>query len=187
MDGQMAVQSQPQAAVGPLGAVREDRSGRLHGGKVLAERLHARRLAGLYVDPSAEGPLPREAVLLDEARSVIDLARSLLRAEPDQPREVEVDARPTAILEWVLRTLDDPEGMRQLFNPPFLAKYEELGGDAARWAEWAKVEFERFAAEADAALRREFARQPGSGEQPNWRVRTPGYPGCPVRPKGLDY
>jgi len=137
--------------------------------KVLAERLHARRLAGLYVDPSAEGPLPREAVLLDEAQSVIDLARSLLRAEPDQPREVEVDARPTAILEWFLRTLDDPEGMRQLFSPPFLAKYEELGGDAARWAEWAKVEFERFAAEADAALRREFARQPGSGEQPKWR------------------
>jgi AbiV family abortive infection protein len=26
--------------------------------KILAERLHARRLAGLYVDPSAVGPLP---------------------------------------------------------------------------------------------------------------------------------
>jgi hypothetical protein len=92
-------------------------------------------------------------VLLDEAQSVIDLARTLLRAEPDQPREAEADARPTAILEWFLQTLDDPEGMRQLFSPPFLAKYEELG-DAARWAEWAKGEFERFAAEADAALRR---------------------------------
>ncbi len=118
---------------------------------------------------------------------MIDLARSLLRAEPDQPREVEVDARPTAILEWFLRTLDDPEGMRQLFSPPFLAKYEELGGDAARWAEWAKVEFERFAAEADAALRREFARQPGSGEQPNWRVRTRVYTVSRLRPKVLNY
>src|SRR5258708_10815953 len=120
-------------------------------------------------------------------KSVIDLARSLLRAEPDQPREVEVDARPTAILERFLRTLDDPEGMRQLFSPPFLAKYEELGGDAARWAEWAKVEFERFAAEADAALRREFARQRGSGEQPNWRGRTPGYTVSRLRPQVLNY
>jgi len=155
--------------------------------KVLAERLHARRLAGLYVDPSAEGPLPREAVSLDEAQSVIDLARSLLRAEPDKPI-VEVDARPTAILEWFLRTVDDPEGMRQLFSPPFLAKYEELGGDAARWAEWAKGEFERFAAEADAALRREFARPPASGEQPKWRVRTRVYTvSHALRPKVLNY
>jgi AbiV family abortive infection protein len=158
--------------------------------KVLAERLHARRLAGLYVDPSAERPLPREAVSLNEVQSVIDLARSLLRAEPDRPREVEVDARPTVILEWFLRTVDDPEGMRQLFSPPFLAKYEELGGNAARWAEWAKGEFERFAAEADAALRREFARRPGaeSGEQPKWRVRTRVYTiSHALRPKVLNY
>jgi AbiV family abortive infection protein len=155
--------------------------------KILAERLHARRLAGLYVDPSAVGPLPREAVLLDEAQSVIDLARTLLRAEPDQPREAEADARPTAILEWFLQTLDDPEGMRQLFSPPFLAKYEELG-DAARWAEWAKGEFERFAAEADAALRREFARQPGKGEQPKWQVRTRVYTvSHALRRKVLNY
>jgi hypothetical protein len=158
--------------------------------KMLAERLHAQRLAGLYVDPSAEGPLPREAVSLDEAQSVIDLARSLLRAEPDQPKEVEVDARPTAILEWFLQTLDEPEGMRQLFSPPFLAKYEELGGDAARWAEWTKGEFERFAAEADAAIRREFARRPGpeSSQQQKWRVRTRVYTvSHALRPKVLNY
>ena len=127
---------------------------------------------------------------LNELQSVIDLARSLLRAEPDRPREVEVDARPTVILEWFLRTVDDPEGMRQLFSPPFLAKYEELGGNAARWAEWAKGEFERFAAEADAALRREFARRPGaeSGEQPKWRVRTRVYTiSHALRPKVLNY
>jgi AbiV family abortive infection protein len=158
--------------------------------KVLAERLHAQRLAGLYVDPSAEGPLPREAVSLDETQSVIELAWSLLRAEPDQPEEAKVDARPTVILEWFLRTLDDPEGMRQLFSPPFLAKYEELGGDAARWADWAKGEFERLAAEADAAMRREFARRPGpeSDEQPKWRVRTRVYTiSHALRPKVLNY
>jgi hypothetical protein len=112
-------------------------------------------------------------VSLNEAQRIIDLARSLL-PPADQPEGVAVDARPPAILEWFLQTLDDPEGIRQLFSPPFVAKYEELGGDAARWVEWAKGEFERFATEADALMRREFARRPGpeSGEQSKWRVRT---------------
>jgi AbiV family abortive infection protein len=157
--------------------------------KIIAERLHAQRLAGLYVDPTAEGPLPREAVSLDEAQSVIDLARSLLPVT-DKAEEIEVDARPTAILEWFLETLDDPEGMRQLFSPPFLAKYEELGGDAARWGEWAKGEFERFAAQADAVMRRELLRRPGSdsGEQSKWRVRTRVYTiSHALPPKVLKY
>ena len=154
--------------------------------KVIAERLHARRLAGLYVDPSAGAVLPSEAVSFADAQSVIDLTRSFLDAV-DEP---EVDAQPPAILEWFLQTLDDPESMRQLFSAPFLTKYEELGGNVTRWAEWAKGEFDRFAAEADAAMRREFARQPGpeSGEQPKWQVRARVYTvSHAVRPKVLSY
>jgi AbiV family abortive infection protein len=156
----------------------------------LAERLHAQRLAGLYVDPSAADLAPSDVVSLEEAQSAFELALSRLNAEQNRPGEVQVDTGSTALLEWFLQTTDDPESRRQLFSPPFLAKYAELDGNVARWVEWAKGEFERFALEADAAIRRELARRPGlkNGARPKWRIRTRVYTAShALRPKVLTY
>jgi AbiV family abortive infection protein len=157
--------------------------------KALAERLHAQRLVGLYVDPSADAPFPRNAVSLDEAQSLIELGRSLLRTI-DISDDVQPEVQQPALLDWFLRTLDDPESTRVLFSRPFVAKYEELNGDTLRWAEWSKREFERLAAEADDVMRRELARQPGSqsSERPKWRIRTRAYTALhSLRPRVLNY
>jgi len=157
--------------------------------KALAERLHAQRLAGLYVDPSAEDFVPQKAVSLEEAQSTIDLAASLLRAQPMETQATKVDPARTTLLEWFLKTVDDPEGARQLFSVSFLAKYQELDGDAKRWAEWAKDEFEKRAAESDEAMRLEFARRPVSkSEKPKWQIRARIYTiSHSLRPKVLNY
>jgi hypothetical protein len=129
-------------------------------------------------------------VSLEEAQSAFELALSRLNAEQNRPGEVQVDTGSTALLEWFLQTTDDPESRRQLFSPPFLAKYAELDGNVARWVEWAKGEFERFALEADAAIRRELARRPGlkNGARPKWRIRTRVYTAShALRPKVLTY
>jgi AbiV family abortive infection protein len=154
----------------------------------LAQRMHARRLAGLYVEPLAEFSLPQDAVSLEEAQSIIDLARSRLSIEPLV--EVPEDHQAPEVLNWFLETMESPEGLRQLLSSSFVARFEQLGGDAVSWMTWAKSEIERNTAEAEAILRAELARQVGSGneEQPKWRTRTRVYTAShSIRPKVLKY
>jgi AbiV family abortive infection protein len=154
----------------------------------LAQRMHARRLAGLYVQPLAELSLPQDAVSLEQAQSIIGLARSRLGVEPSV--DLPEDHQPPEVLNWFLDTMENPEGSRQLFSVSFLARFEELGGDAVSWITWAKTEIERNAAEADAILRAELARRPGSesGEKPKWRTRTRVHAvSHSIRPRVLKY
>lgn len=156
--------------------------------RAYAERLHAQRLAGLYVDHMIDSSSPQDVVTLSEARSMIDLARSRLAVEVEtEVSQPGVEA--LEILGWFLQTLDDPEGMRQLFSRQFLERFEELDGDAAQWMRWAKSECERRVAEVDAILREELARQPKTdGDQPKWRVRVKVHTVThSIRPKVLNY
>jgi AbiV family abortive infection protein len=156
--------------------------------KVIAERLHSQRLAGLYVDPSAELSPPKDAISRNQAQSVVDLAQSTLNQVNGRAQARTDDTRPE-LLEWFLQTLEDPENTRRLFSASFLAKYEEFGRDATRWAEWARSEFDRLTAEADAVMRHELARRPVEGDHhPKWRVRIRVHTiSHSVRPKILKY
>jgi AbiV family abortive infection protein len=170
--------------------IKEINPANFTGAKQLAERLHSQRLAGLYVDPSTAGVLPSEVISSEEARSLIELVSSRLEAIQNRAEEVEAEPGSIALLEWFLETADDPESVRQLFSQPFLAKYEQFGGDVRRWVEWAKSEFEKFSSEARAAMHRELSRRPGDkgSERLKWRIRTRVYTAShSLRPKILNY
>jgi AbiV family abortive infection protein len=155
-----------------------------------AESTHARRMAGLYVDYGEDAVLapPREAVHLEHATSLLNLAKAGLELEmakgapaPDGDREE---------LDWFLATVNDPIGHQRLFNQAFIQKHEELGGDARAWIRWARAEFKKVADEEKAHLQRELARQasqPGQGK-PKWlmkiRVQTPSHS---IRQKTLNF
>lgn len=155
--------------------------------KQLAEKLHASRKAGLYVDPMADGPPPADSVSQGEAQSIIDYAKVLLRQGP-RISSVESPPESNELLEWFLRTVEDRDAMRMLVSPEFLAKYDEMGRNAPRWMEWVRGEFARRAAEGEEMVRVELMRKPGKRGKPRWKVRTRVFtPSHAIRPKTLKY
>jgi AbiV family abortive infection protein len=155
-----------------------------------AESTHARRIAGLYVDytdHNTSAP-PREAVSLEHATSILNLAKTRLTLELE--REVPVQEERNEELEWYLDTLGDDLGKKRLFSRPFIQKHEEFHGDTRAWIRWAREEFAKIAAEEQEHFQRELSRQAGeSGEgKPKWlmkvRLHTPSHS---LRQKALNY
>ena len=155
-----------------------------------AQSTHARRIAGLYVDHTDDNSSvpPGEAVLLDHATSILNLAKARLALELE--REALVPDERNEELEWYLDTLSDGVGKERLFSRPFIQKHEEFGGDTRAWLRWAREEFAKIAAEEQEHLQRELSRQTGeSGEgKPKWlmkvRLQTPSHS---LRQKALNY
>ncbi len=153
-----------------------------------AESVHARRLASLYVDPNADMTdlPPRENVTVEDAVSVLGLARTRLELEQTTGGPIgETDE----ILEWFLETVDDPEAVKRLFSKSFLEKYAALG-DTRAWALWAKEEFARIAAESSTLLAQELRKGGGSVEtaKPRWQAQSIIYtPSHSLKPKILNY
>lgn len=154
-----------------------------------AENAHRRRLQSLYVDPSAElaDLSPREHVTEAQATTILNLARARLDLEMAGGEQ---SSEPSEILDWFFETIDDPEGSKRLFSRPFLAKYEELEGDAQAWAAWAKEEFARLSEESEQVMRTELARvgSPVQSAVPRWRTRMTLYsPSHSLRSKTLAF
>jgi AbiV family abortive infection protein len=153
-----------------------------------AESTHARRLRGLYVDHhNGESTAPKDAVLLGHATSLLNLAKASLelqleRGVPTEPANEDLD--------WYLAAVSDDNQRVRLFSQSFIAKYEEFGGDTRAWVRWARDEFNRVAAEEQAILQREIARQANPAEEakPRWtmkiRLHTASHS---IRPSALKY
>jgi AbiV family abortive infection protein len=152
-----------------------------------AERAHALRLASLYVDAKAEltDLPPKEQVSPKDAADALALARARLDAEQGQ-------GTPTGEIEdltaWFLDTMDDAEEARLILSRGFIAKFEEMGGDARVWALWAREEMSRLDREAREALEVELAK-PGVAKEvskPRWRANAIVFtPSHSLRPKVL--
>jgi AbiV family abortive infection protein len=155
-----------------------------------AESTHNRRMAGLYVDHSQDGAdaPPRQAVRLDQATSLLNLAKARLALEV--ARGAAIPDEKSEDLQWFLATASEDLGRKRLFGPSFMQKHGEFGGDTRAWVRWARDEFLRIEAEEKAHLQRELVRQasePGQGK-PKWlmkvRVQTPSHS---LRQKTLNY
>jgi AbiV family abortive infection protein len=155
-----------------------------------AESMHARRMAGLYVDYSEDSVSapPRESVRLEHATSALGLAKSLLALESAKAPRADDEGREE--LDWFLATVNDDINRQRLFSPPFIKKYEEFDGDTRAWVRWMRLEFQKVANEEKAHLQRELSRQasePGKGK-PKWlmkvRVQTPSHS---IRQKTLNF
>jgi hypothetical protein len=126
----------------------------------LAQRLHERRVGGLYVDRTAEGvSLPMERITIDEAESIIRFAGAFIEIEqvpaagPEAPRTREEEERTT----WFFEATDDPERRKLIFGGPSMKKLHELGS-VPQWVTWLKETFQKSEAESRAALDREMRR-----------------------------
>ncbi len=157
--------------------------------RVFAQSTHARRMAGLYTDHEDDGTSapPRNAVRLDHATSIVNLAKASL--ELNRANGVPTGEM-TEELEWYLNTVSNEGGKKRLFSKPFIDKYEEFKGDTHKWVQWAKAEFDRIEAEEQALLQRELSRgvnEANKGE-PKWKMKVRLYSAShSIRDSVLNY
>lgn len=139
--------------------------------RVFAQRLHDKRLQGLYVDysESADGRRPSEAVTLEDVQLVMRIARAVLARE--QERAPVGTGGVGSDHAWFFETVADNQKQALLFSRTFVEKLGELG-DARAWIAWARLEFERIAAEEKEFLERELARERlEKGGRPKWQLQ----------------
>jgi hypothetical protein len=138
-----------------------------------ATRIHANRLAGLYVDDSDQGlKIPARAISPEQAQTLIDLANALLKiAENEKPRE-DIPQEETELQAWLLAAFDDPERRKYILTTTSFAKLKELQ-DVRAWTLWIKSEIERSEAELQALAQREIQRgfeSPVTGRKDKWKI-----------------
>lgn len=155
-----------------------------------AERVHSRRLAGLYVNHSQSNDnilSPRAAVSKTYASSFVNLAQARLELEKSFKPKKDPD---TADLEWFLQASTDDREKHHIFSKQSISKHAELAGNTAAWVNWLRKESEaRQASELEHA-RKELARQPLPEEarRPKWRITIRLFSrSMTIRPKTLNY
>jgi AbiV family abortive infection protein len=158
--------------------------------RTVARSIHARRLAGLYVESGAEGlALPNDAVSDEECDGLISLVGSRLEMAASQTRRTDIPDEDRALHNWFLRTADDPERRRYLFSSPSMTKLTEFR-DTGVWVRWLKTQFDDAETRAREAVQAEFQRSrdlPSKKTRDKWKMRirilTQSHS---IRPKALN-
>lgn len=139
----------------------------------LAQRLHDRRMLGLYVDSHDGGlSIPMDAISQEETVTLLRFVTSCIEIARVSRGDGLVDD--TAVSErqqWFSDVTDDPERRRLVMGAKSMARLKELG-NVPEWVSWLKKTFEESEAEARGALERELQRQPDGGEAPKTKWRT---------------
>ena len=171
--------------------VHEEISGKkLEEFSVLAETIHATRLAGLYVDAREDGlSIPQQAITPEECDRLIDLAEARLGMAESEKRRTHVGDEELELQTWFLTAAEDPEKTRLIFSKGSMAKLGELK-DARAWAQWLKDQFDTADATARLAAEEELRRSkdlPGTGTKPKWKIRVKILSAShSIRPKALS-
>lgn len=139
----------------------------------LANTIHEKRLAGLYVDWRAgDLMIPKKAVSPERARNLIGLVAACLGLErAGELKEPSTEERELAA--WFVKASRHDEHAQLVFGRKSIEKLNELG-DAQAWIAWLKQEFEESARMSRELLERELARtEPGAAErfEPKWLIR----------------
>jgi AbiV family abortive infection protein len=140
----------------------------------LAQRLHERRIGGLYVDRTAEGvSLPMGSIAADETDALLRFARTSIEIERVPPGAPEPERTPEEEerTRWFFDATDDAERRKLIFGGASMRKLHECA-DVRKWVTWLKETFETNEAESRAALDREMARVVDDRKtaQPKWRT-----------------
>jgi len=123
-----------------------------------AADMHAKRLAGLYVDEVDQVlRVPSEAVSHEQAQRQINLAEAFLNIVESQQLSEDIPQENIELRIWLMDSFDDPERRKQILTQASLEKLKELS-DVAAWTRWIKEEIERNDAEMRAMMEREIQR-----------------------------
>jgi AbiV family abortive infection protein len=162
---------------------------RLEGMEGLAQRIHTKRVGGLYVDTGDDGlTIPAETITAEEAESLIEFAAARLSlAEAATPRD-DISQEDADLQTWFLTAAEDAETQRYVLSGSSLAKLAELG-DARAWVLWLKKQFDDADDRARDAAATELQRSrslPSVGTKEKWKIRIKLLTGShSIRPKEL--
>jgi hypothetical protein len=136
--------------------------------------IHAKRLAGLYVESSSDGALniPSAAVSPRQATALIGLANALVQsAETQIPRE-DIPSEELERQKWFLNAMDDPEIRKTIFNERTIARLRELN-DITLWTREIRAEIESENESLRELAQRELNRMPSPDDQSKerWKIR----------------
>jgi AbiV family abortive infection protein len=156
----------------------------------LAQRLHDRRLRGLYVDADEQTlSVPTNQISPEEADSLLRFVEASIEiGRSRHADEASDDPDSIARREWFFEVTEDPERRSLVFGAKSMETLKELGS-VHDWAAWLKKTFEDNEAEARAALDRELQRRPGGGgaSERKWRTTIRLYtPSHSIRQKPLN-
>lgn len=138
----------------------------------LAETIHAKRMAGLYVDVSKDGvSVPSDNITEGEASNLIRLAEARLAISRGETLRDEIPDHERELQRWFLSATDVPETRSFIFSKSSLAKLAEMD-EVPAWARWVREELRKQSEAERQAVERELARQQPTGElKPKWRIR----------------
>jgi len=155
-----------------------------------ANYIHARRIAGLYVDTSAGLSIPSEAMSAPESENLIRLVEARLGIASTEEHRPEASREDIDIQNWFLVATEDDEKRKLIFSDASMTKLAELG-NARAWIEWLKNEFDAAQAQARETLKKELERIPsgeGTGAKPKYKMRLRLFSAShSVRPKALKF
>ncbi len=154
-----------------------------------AERVHSKRLAGLYVDQDEDSlSIPADAIDAEEATRLIELASARFEMSNSERLREHIPQEELETQAWFLAATDDREKQRAMLSRTSLQKLAELK-DAKAWVLWIKQEFDRAEAESRAAAEAEIQRSkalPDESTKDKWKLRIRLYSQSHVvRPKVL--
>ena len=138
----------------------------------LAQRLHDRRVAGLYVDANDAGlSIPMDVISAEKQIHCSASPKPASRsggssAGTGHSRPATAERR-----EWFFEVTEDPERRALVFGSASMKKLKELGS-VPIWVDWAKRTFDDNEAETRAILDRELERTPDDSEGTKAKWRT---------------
>jgi AbiV family abortive infection protein len=101
----------------------------------IADNIHFKRLAGLYVEFSEDGlTVPRDAISAKESQNLINLAEARLNIAASETIRDRIPPEEIELQKWFLKSTDDPEKRRQILSKASLEKLAELK-DPAAWGD----------------------------------------------------
>ena len=143
--------------------------------KGLAQHIHEKRIAGLYVGQDEDGlSIPSEAISPKETEQLIGLAEARLAVAETAKLHDEIPQEEADQQAWFLSATDDLEKRKQILSGASLAKLAELK-DANAWVKWLKELFDKAETEGQEAAQRELERSrnlPAIGTKDKWRLRV---------------
>jgi len=140
----------------------------------LARFIHARRLAGLYVENDDDGlSIPRDAIAAAEAQNLIGLVSARLGMAMGHELRPDISDADAALKQWFLATAQDDTRREFVFSSASMTKLGELK-NARDWMTWLKQQFDEAQAHGLAIAQEELARSqhlPLKSEKQKWRLR----------------